>query len=431
MHMLWKGRLNPFLLILAFFLTLSISTKNAGFENISIPETESLVPIMLTNEISDIPSFQPLDSAFNQFVKNWRIVGASVAVMKDDKLLYAKGFGKPEYNSNETIQPFHQFRLASVSKLITATAIMKLVEEGALSLDAKVFGPGAILDGPAYNNAYDSRSYHITVEQLLRHTAGWSLLTFGDPMFKPVYIARELGIEGRPPTFEEISSYVLSYRLPYRPGSRYEYSNFGYCVLGKVVEAVSNMSYEDYIRYNIMLPNGIKNMSIGQNFLENRGPYEVKHYDNTRGNMREAFDGSGKLVPTTYGSTDIQTLAGAGGWVGSSTELLKLISLIDGFQDVPDILKQETILKMIDTNVPGRSPIGWRRVYDDWTWMRTGTLAGSSAIVMRQEDGISWVVLVNTSNWRSRRFHSTVKWIMSETLPKIESWPSRDLFMML
>ncbi|MEQ8715259.1 MAG: serine hydrolase domain-containing protein [Cyclobacteriaceae bacterium] len=388
---------------------------------------KAIIPMALTNEISDAPSLEPLDSTFQRFVKDWRLVGASVAVMKEGKLVYAKGFGKPERRTDELLQPYHQFRLASVSKLITATAIMKLVDDGKLSLDSKVFGKEGILNSEAYANPYDSRVYDITVEHLLRHLGGWSLLTIGDPMFKPVYIAQELGIKG-PPSFDQIASFVLRYRIPYRPGSRYEYSNFGYCLLDRVIETVTNMPYEDYVKYHILLPNDINDMHIGRNMLEERQEGEVVHYDDSRSNVRESFDGSGEMVPTTYGATDIRTLEGAGGWMASSTELLKLISLIDGYADKPDILSHEAILKMVDTNVPGRSPIGWRKIYDEWTWMRTGTLAGSSAIVMRQDDGFTWAVLVNTSNWRSRRFNSRVKWMMSETLAKIEEWPERDLF---
>lgn len=394
---------------------------------IFISAPKAIIPIPLTNEISDSPSLSPLDSTFQRFVKDWRLVGASVAIMKEGKLVYTKGFGKPERRTDESLQPYHQFRLASVSKLITATAIMKLVDDGKLALDDKVFGEKGILNSEAYSNPYDRRIYDITVEHLLRHVGGWSLLTIGDPMFKPVYIAEKLGIKG-PPSFDQIASFVLRYRLPYRPGSRYEYSNFGYCVLDRVIETATNMPYEDYVKYHILLPNDILEMHIGRNMLEDRQPGEVVHYDDNRNNIRESFDGSGEMVPTTYGATDIRTLEGAGGWMASSSELLKLISLIDGYSDKPDILSHEAILKMVDTNVTGRSPIGWRKIYDEWTWMRTGTLAGSSAIVMRQDDGFTWAVLVNTSNWRTRRFNSRVKWMMSETLSKIDDWPERDLF---
>lgn len=415
------------ILIALSFYSFSMSSEKAPK---AFTPSEAIIPIKLTNEISDVPGLKPLDSTFQKFVKEWRLVGASVAVMKEGKLVYAKGFGKPERKTDESVQPYHQFRLASVSKLITATAIMKLVDDGKLSLSDKVFGKSGILNSEAYSNPYDRRIYDITVEHLLRHLGGWSLLTIGDPMFKPVYIADKLGIKG-PPSFDQIASFVLRYRLPYRPGSRYEYSNFGYCLLDRVIETVTNMPYEDYVKYHILLPNDIRDMHIGRNMLEERQDGEVVHYDDSRSNVREAFDGSGEMVPTTYGATDIRTLEGAGGWMASSSELLKLISLIDGYADKPDILSHDAILKMVDTNVPGHSPIGWRKIYDEWTWMRTGTLAGSSAIVMRQDDGYTWAVLVNTSNWRSRRFNSRVKWMMSETLSKIEEWPDRDLFQLM
>jgi CubicO group peptidase (beta-lactamase class C family) len=79
-------------------------------------------------------------------MKNWSIKGASVAVAKEGKLLYARGFGYASLPDSLPVEPYHRFRVASVSKLITAVAIMKLQEEGRLTVNEKVFGPGAILD---------------------------------------------------------------------------------------------------------------------------------------------------------------------------------------------------------------------------------------------------------------------------------------------
>ena len=83
-------------------------------------------------------------------MKKWTIEGASVAIAKDGKLVYARGFGYADTAAGIETQPYSKFRIASISKLVTAVAIMKLQEEGKLSLDDKVFGPEGILNDSCY-----------------------------------------------------------------------------------------------------------------------------------------------------------------------------------------------------------------------------------------------------------------------------------------
>jgi CubicO group peptidase (beta-lactamase class C family) len=382
----------------------------------------------LDNDDSNKFEFNRLDSGLFSFFNTWSIVGASVAIMHNGVLKYAKGYGHVNNKADSLVQPTNTFRIASVSKLITAISIMKLVDEGKLKLSDKIFGVNGIINDKAFLSALDYRMYHITVEHLLRHSSGWSLLTYGDPMFKRKYIASELGLEA-PPTFDDIIKFVLSNRLPYAPGTRYEYSNFGYCLLGRVIELKTNMNYEDYVKYNILYPNGINSTFIGSSSRSEQGKNEVEYFDFSRNNTRPSFYDTDVNISSTYGSTDLKLLGPAGGWVTSSVDLLKLVSLIDGYQDVPDILTRESLLKMIDTDgYPGRTPIGWRQVKDDWNWVRTGTLAGTNAIVVRQENGFSWTVLINTTNWRTRSFNIYITALMTKEINNISEWPEYDLF---
>lgn len=412
--------------ILIFCLCFPFMTKETSSDLESLSSYVDEAPLLL-NSASNNPAFSTLDSAFQRFASEWNIVGMSVGIMKEGKLLYAKGFGKPELNSIIELQPYHEFRIASVSKLITATAILKLVDEDKLSLNQKVFGENGILNFPPYNSFFDQRVSNITVEHLLRHIGGWSLLTFGDPMFKPLYIADQLGVES-PPKFEDIAQYVLSYRLPYTPGTRYEYSNFGYAILDRVIEQITKMEYADYIKYHVFLPNSIYSTHIGKNLFEERSEYEVAHYDFTRNNTKLSFSNPADRVSSTYGGTDVFTLGGAGGWVCSVVDLLKFVAIIDGYPSPEDILTPESLLMMINTDFPGKSPIGWRQVKDQWTWIRTGTMAGTSAIVVRQEDGFTWAILINTSTWRSRRINTYLKRMMTSLFARMHHWPEKDLF---
>lgn len=380
----------------------------------------------LSNDNSELKALSHVDSAMHQFIRRQGIVGASVGIVKDGQLIYAKGFGHTDSESAEEIQPYHLFRIGSISKLITAVAVMKLHEEGKLQLEDKVFGQEGILKGGIYDKIKDKKIYDIEVRHLLNHTSGWSKRTYGDPMFIPHKIAGEMG-GSTSPDLDTIIEFILSKHMPYRPGAYYDYSNFGYALLGKVIEAVASEGYEDYVKKEILYPLGITNMRLAKNFEEDRFDNEVAYYDFTYNNMRPALDSPEELVSTTY-SFNIEALAAAGGWLATPTDLLKFLVAIDGFKNTPDILSNESLLTMIKPGHGGNRPYGWRGITADGTWWRTGTLAGTSAILKRLDNGISWVVLANTTSRRSRYFNGKVNYIMHNSFEKMQDWPSQDLF---
>ena len=128
---------------------------------------------VITNSMSAEPEMAPVDALVDSFMQAWNIKGASLAVMDRDRLVYAKGFGWADEGKRERMQPGHIFRLASVSKLITATGIMLLQERGQLSLMTPVFGPFGVLN--EFDDAItDDNYYLINIEHLLRHQAGFS-----------------------------------------------------------------------------------------------------------------------------------------------------------------------------------------------------------------------------------------------------------------
>ncbi|HQB64067.1 MAG TPA: serine hydrolase, partial [Sedimentibacter sp.] len=129
--------------------------------------------VRLTNEHSSAEEFEAAEKTVRSFMRKWSISGASLAIAKNGSLVYAKGFGLIDTLSGEEVQPYNKFRTASISKLITAIAVMKLQEEGRLSLDDKVFGPEGILNDDYFSNPVDKRVYDITVAHLLSHKGGW------------------------------------------------------------------------------------------------------------------------------------------------------------------------------------------------------------------------------------------------------------------
>lgn len=380
----------------------------------------------LRNQFSNFENSEKLDESIRSFQKKWAIKGISVAVTKDGRLVYAKGFGYANKEAGETVKPGHLFRIASVSKLITALTVMHLSEEGMLELDDHVFGPDGILNDPQYLNYIDSRIEQITIRQLLTHTAGWSRRS-GDPMFTPHAIARKMDVD-LPVDCETIIRYTLGKKLNYQPGTRYSYSNLGYVILGEVIEKVTGIGYEDYIKIAILNPLGIYDMHLGNSYPEEKAVNEVIYYEAFKSAKVLAYDSNRDFVPKTYGGSDVKALGAAGGWISSPAEMLKLVIAVDGFDTKPDILQPESIRIMTSKGKSGHDMMGWKGSDGRGTWWRTGTLTGTSALVVRQKNGINWIVVTNTSTIRKSRIHSETSRMMFRAIAGIDTWPAYDLF---
>ena len=414
-------------LILVFFggIFISQSERNTSFDT-GLPGSENAISHQLNNEVSSHTHVSENEEIIREFLEKWNIVGASVAITKNERLIYSKGFGYADREDKEPVQPKHLFRVASVSKLITATAIMKLKEEGKLSLNDSVFGQEGIFNEPKFQNIRDSRVKNITIYHLLTHSAGWARYA-GDPVFMPYTIRREMNV-GLPIDLESTIKYTLSKRqLDFTPGTRSSYSNFGYAVLGKVIEKITGKNYEFYVRSEILNPLGIHDIHLGHARLSKRFSNEVRYYINS--NYKSALSSFNyrKRVPRYYGGINLQVLGAAGAWVASPTELLKFLVHIDGKPNKKDILSKTSLKQMTSTR-PGYKPIGWLTTTYNGIWKRSGTLAGTSALVKRCNNGFSWVMLVNTSNNLGHDFTYQIEEVMSEFIGDVDNWPEHDLF---
>ena len=410
-----------------YFGEIALTFSDKGYPSL-LNDEEVPFSLLLDNTYSDFEETESIDRQVEAFIKRWKIEGASLAVTKDERLVYAKGFGTANSETGEEVKPGHLFRIASVSKLITAVAIMKLYEDGYLELNDPVFGEKGILSDSLFWNYADPRVEEITVRHLLNHTGGWSRYA-GDPLFNPLYIARKMGVPA-PASLDHILQYTLKRDLNFKPGTRYSYSNLGYAILGKVIEEKSGMPYQDYVVMNLLKPIGIHDMHIGKSYYHEKYPNEVRYHHSAGEMTVRAMDGTGEIVPVYYGGNDMDLLGPAGGWVASAPELAKFITAIDGFDEQPDILSRETIISMSNPSIAGKGLFGWRGSDSYGTWWRTGYLSGSSALVVRQNDGISWVVMTNTSTYKQSRIHRYVSGLMFGSVGKVQHWPDMDLFTM-
>jgi CubicO group peptidase (beta-lactamase class C family) len=412
------------LLLVVLFITavaLPIGTEKSDF----LKKRQLITDIRIDNSLSDTSLFSKAENDIDLFMKKWDLKGASVAVSREGKLLFARGFGYASVEDSVLTEPFNRFRVASISKLITAVAIMKLQEEGKLSVNDHVFGTDGILRDTLFSHPKDNRVYSITVGHLLAHKGGWTQ-RYGDQMFMPDVVSKETNTP-MPVDTKTIVRFALDKNLHFTPGMGQAYSNLGYSILGLVIEKVSGMSYEDFCRKNILEPLGIYDMCLAQNLKSQKAPYEVTYYVSSDTRPKPSIYGTGELLPACYGGNDIVALGAAGAWIATAPDLMKLLLAIDGFDTQKDFLSSASINYMTDPE-NGYAPVGWRGTLKDGSWWRTGTFAGTSGMMKRLPDGTAWVVLFNSSAWNGPELSSSIDRMMVRFVSHVSKWPSTDLF---
>jgi CubicO group peptidase (beta-lactamase class C family) len=426
-----------FLIIVFFLGGIIIPFKNEAWKDVAAREesvgtgpvnelNDLSISHQLRNADSYFPGSEEFDDAVMALLKRYGVKGASLAIAREGRLIYARGYGWADVSRDESMEPYHLLRIASVSKLITATAIMKLVDEGKLSLDSKVFGIDGILNDSIYRAYRDKRYERITVQQLLNHTSGWSRKN-GDPVFQSIQVAADMHVP-LPVDIPTTIRYALKRPLSYPPGSRYSYSNLAYLVLGQIIEKLTGKCYEGYVQDEILHPLGIYDMHIGRSFRSERFWNESSYYESTHAPLCKAYDGSDISVPRAYGANNMTLLGAAGGWVASPAELLKLVLAVDGYDNTPDIISSLSFMKMSTLDPKTHSLFGWVGTDMHGNLWRTGTLAGTSALVMRRNNNIDWVLLLNSSPNRSTGIHHAMANTILQALGSVEAWPAHDLF---
>lgn len=382
----------------------------------------------LINEMSDSPDLAEMDSTIKKYLKRWEIVGAQIAISRHDSLLYAKGFGLADRETGEPMSPTHIMRIASVSKLVTAVGIMKLQEMGRLHLSDKVFGPQGILSDTLFTSVIkDKRYFDITVEHLLRHRAGFTNYA-GDPMFSTRYIMMQNHLAVAPDN-RTLLGIVLKRHLGYTPGTAQRYCNIGYMLLSMIIEKRSGTTYENFMQKQVLQPAGCYDFHIAGNYLQDRRTNEVRYHMHQGSTPVYEYNNSGRMVEKCYGENDLPRLAGAGAWVASAAELCRLVACIDGMPHIKDILSKESIATMTREMPDYGFSIGWNFTRQGKPWTRTGSLGGTSALVLKYPDGECWVLITNTSTWKGHDFSHDTMALFEKLRKKYGSkMPHHDLF---
>jgi N-acyl-D-amino-acid deacylase len=392
-------------------------------------------PVASSLLAKDFDLSESVDEDILKFMGDRKIPGGSIAIVKDSCLVLAKAYGWADRDNEIAARPSTTFRIASLSKPLTALGVMTLVEQGKLDLDTKFFDLLGIEPFRDTGSLFDDRIKSITVLQLLQHTGGWDRNAGYDPMFAAAEISKTLDIAS-PPEPKDIIRFMLGRPLDFDPGTRYCYSNFGYCILGRLIERISGMSYETYIQEKVLKPCGVITMQLGRTLHTADG--EARYYmaDDSKG--RSVFSEVSGEVPWPYGGFCLESMDAHGGWIASAPDLARVMGAMSDWEKCP-ILNKDSLQTMFQ---PPRSPLpdqpsnfygcGWdvrkHAGKTAFTYDHSGSLPGTMSVMFHRWDGISWIVLFNQRSEDDKLPDHDIERVVNTTLDRITDWPDGDLF---
>lgn len=321
-----------------------------------------------------VPELAVVETALRQFMTENQVQAGTLALARRGRIVFARGYGWADQWKTKPIAPDARLRIASVSKVFTAAAAKKLIREGKLTLETHAY------EFLGYNVAQlpdaDPRLAQITVNHLLRHEGGWDRKTAFDPLFADNRIKQALGLS-RPPQFPEILRFMLTQPLQFDPGSRSEYSNFGFDVLGQVIAKASGVTLERYITDNIFKPAGVTTLAP------------------SRGNLQP---GEGWYDDPEAMKINMESRLASGGWIASAPDLCRILRVwwING-----------------EPRTEGRRQ----------TWYFMGSLPGTTALAEQRRGGVDVAVLLNKRSKDFDRFNQELRRRLNEAIDRVEEWP--------
>ena len=282
---------------------------------------------------------------------------ASVAVMIDGDLVNAAAFGVRDPARGDSVESTDRYRIASISKPITAIVALDLVEQGLVGLDEPI---GELIAEHVGAESISAGGRQLTLRRLLNHTTG-----FG--RYYSTFFQR--GADDCPDAAREGLARAGG-------GGGYSYSNMNYCLAGMLIEAVTGEPLDRATYRSLLTPLGISGMRLAPTF--DPGPGEVQHR-------------------TTPGRAYMETLGGAGSWIASPIDLVQIMNAIDPSTSGFKALEELTVLQML---TPIGGTLGQRGYglgvisYGDGRVGHTGTIEATHAMVLNRGDGVIWAVTV-------------------------------------
>ena len=384
------------------------------------------------------PAFAGLDQTITSWMSKYSIPGGSVAVSYNGNIVYSRGYGYANVNASTQTQPDTLFRVASLSKAVTAAAILKLAEAGKLNLDDKVYSYLA----PDFSSAAlaDSRIRNITIRQMLHHTTGIDRNVSTDP---PGAVSSNGNIIWK--TCRDRIVHDLPTRvLDFDPGSKFGYTNYSYCMLSRVIEKVSGYTYEQFVSRNLFSPLGIATAHAGDTLADRSGSPESYYYDKANIGTVPPLPGiypgaAPDQVERPYGSFYLEGYAGSGVWVMTAPDYLRFLLGYRGMRQ-PALLSAATQQLIYERPAPPvpQTDASWYgmglNVRDNGSSFNTwhdGWVYGARSYDVAYSTGIAWVTLFNSSPESFYTQNSTAMLELDNavgaSLSQIASWPGAEV----
>jgi CubicO group peptidase (beta-lactamase class C family) len=412
-----------------YFYSLSFIPHTIGFETAALTNFETPSPpfgagiIYLqgagapTNRPGSgpiVPELAPLEQAMTNYLVAHKFEAGTLALMKDSKLVFRQGYGWRDTNFTTVIHPDNLFRLASVSKMLTASAIYKLVAAGKITTSTKIYGYLGI--APWGGVLGDSRITNITVQNLLDHSGGWNQYTspVRDPVFRTIQISTNMGLN-YPAAPTNVISWMFSKPLDFTPGTTNVYSNFGYSLLGRVIEKASGKSYINYIQQDLLGNAGLTNILGFTNVMQSHSrpddlaPWEIWYADQPQFLPHSAVDFPTNLTARFIdGGEYYESYDSFGGLSASAIGLCHyLLNYSEGYI----------------ARVPGST--------FSWDYIFFGSLPGASSVLIQNinqtsttTNGLEFAALFNERDDASELDNTEAYTAITNAVASITSWPT-------
>jgi len=387
-----------------------------------LPESSKHAPAANRGSSAVGQGMPVFDEIMNEALKARGIPGGALAIAKDGKLLVARGYGTANLQTREPVTLETLFSIASISKTITATAVLHLVDRRKLSLDDPVF---SLLGKPhpLGRPTIDPRVEKITVRQLLLHAGGWNPKYHSDVLRQTQKIARAAA-EKLPVSANAVLRYGLSQPLDFAPGAESHFSNFGDFLAKLAIETTARQPYESYVRQEVFRPMGISDVR-----MEMLAPaYAAREAHRYGSGGRELPGGRGPIA------------APAGNWLASVVDLARFLTAVSGTRGKP-FLTLAARQQMLAVPPPPLSlrrngshvGLGWDSVVEEpWgtEFHKSGVAAGVRTLIEHRPNGIDWVLLLNADGDVPGQpsAESEIGEKIRQAIDVTRDWPERDLF---
>lgn len=345
-----------------------------------------------------VAELKAYDDAMQKFMRERGIKAGTLAVMKDGRLVLSRSYGYANASKTQTLGPDVPLRIASVGKPITAAAILRLIREGKLKPYSKAF---VLLGVQPRGPKADSRLLDITIQHLLDHQGGWDSEKAFDPMFESHKIAAALKKRG-PADASDIIRYMAGQPLQFAPGSKTTYSNFGYCLLGRVIEKVTGKSYLDYVSDDLLAPLKIKSVELGRSRPGDRNPREPNYSDPDKAVSVVATKGTAK-VAMPDGGFCLEAMDANGGLIASAADLVR-------FAQAYTVHGQP---RSSDSKQAGRE-------------VAFGSLPGTHSMLLWRDDGVNIAALFNQRTDPSGLSYDAIKDVLNKVTDNVKTWPTQN-----